>query len=135
MDTPSAPFLSLDYLYFSAPDIDRAVHFYTQVLGGTLVWRIRRDATTVAAVRLTGSDPLVLLADHLPTGAALVVYRVLSLSEVRERLSREGWSTQGDPFELPPGPCIVFRDPGKQRLAAYQRVRMQADDRFQGRFD
>lgn len=134
MDTPAGPFLSLDYLYFSAPDIERAVRFYTQVLGGTLVWRIRSDGTTVAAVRLTGSAPLVLLADHLPAGKALVVYRVVSLSELRERLSREGWSTEGEPFELPQGPCIVLRDPGGQRLAAYERVR-QVDEHFEGRFD
>ena len=135
MDTLSAPFMSLDYLYFSAPDIDQAVRFYTQGLGGTLVWRVRHAGTTVAAVRLTGSDPLVLLADHLPTAAGLVVYRVLSLSEVRDRLSREGWCTEGEPFELPQGPCIVIRDPGQQRLAAYERVRPQADTRFEGRFD
>jgi hypothetical protein len=135
MDTVSSPFISLDYLYFSAPDINQAIRFYTQALGGTLVWRVRHDATTVAAVRLTASDPLVLLADHLPIGAALVVYRVLSISEVRDRLSRDGWSTEGEPFELPQGPCIVFRDPGQQRLAAYERVRMQADKHFEGRFD
>jgi hypothetical protein len=35
-------FLSLDYLYFSAPEIGRAVHFYTHVLGGTLDWLVRR---------------------------------------------------------------------------------------------
>ena len=135
MDTRPAPFLSLDYLYFSAPDIDNAVRFYTQGLGGTLVWRVRRDGATVAAIRLTDADPLVLLADHLATGTGLVVYRVGSLLEVRERLSREGWHAEGEPFELPHGPCIVFKDPGQQRLAAYERVRPQADKIFEGRFD
>jgi catechol 2,3-dioxygenase-like lactoylglutathione lyase family enzyme len=135
MDTLSAPFMSLDYLYFSAPDIDQAIRFYTQGLGGTLAWRVRHDGSTVAAVRLAGGNPLLLLADHLPTGAGLVVYRVLSLSEVRDRLSREGWRTEREPFELPQGPCIVFRDPGQQRLAAYERVRPQADRAFEGRFD
>ena len=135
MDTPSAPFLSLDYLYFSAPDIDQAIRFYTQGLGGTLVWRVRHEGTTVAAVRLTAADPLVLLAEHLATGAGLAVYRVPCLSEVRARLSREGWHTEGEPFELPQGPCVVFRDPGQQRLAAYERVRPEADRRFEGRFD
>ena len=88
----------------------------------------------MAAVRLTGSDPLVLLADHLAAGNALAVYRVHSLSELRDRLSREGWSAEGEPFELPQGPCIVLRDPGGQRLAAYERVR-QVDKHFEGRFD
>jgi hypothetical protein len=135
MDTPSAPFISLDYLYFSAPDIDQAVRFYTHGLGGTLIWRVRHEGTTVAAVRLTAAGPLVLLAEHLATGAGLAVYRVFSLSEVRARLAREGWRTEGEPFELPQGPCIVFRDPGQQRLAAYERVRPEAERHFEGRFD
>ena len=135
MDTHAGPFISLDYLYFSAPDIDEAVRFYTQGLGAKLVWRVRHEGATVAAVRLTGGDPLVLLADHLAPGAGLVVYRVSNLSEVRDRLTREGWRSEGEPFELPHGPCIVFRDPGQQRLAAYERVRPQADKIFEGRFD
>jgi hypothetical protein len=134
MDARGPPFLSLDFLYFSAPDVDRAVHYYTHALGGSLVWRIRSEGITVAAVRLTGSAPLVLLADHLRAGNALVVYRVASLAELRERLSRGGWSTEGEPFELPPGPCVVLRDPGGQRLAAYERVR-RVDEHFEGRFD
>jgi catechol 2,3-dioxygenase-like lactoylglutathione lyase family enzyme len=134
MGSVAALFLSLDYLYFAAPDIDEAIRFYTQALGGTLIWRIRQASTTVAAVRLTESDPLVLLADHLAVGKGLAVYRVRSLPELREQLSRHGWSTEGEPFELPQGPCIVFRDPGQQRLAAYERVR-NVDEQFEGRFD
>jgi hypothetical protein len=134
MGTLGPLFLSLDYLYFAAPDIDEAVRFYTQSLGGTLIWRIRQASTTVAAVRLTESDPLVLLADHLAVGRGLAVYRVRSLPELREQLARHGWSAEGEPFELPQGPCLVFRDPGQQRLAAYERVR-QVDAQFEGRFD
>ena len=130
----AAQFLSLDFLYFAAPDVDAALRFYTQGLGGSLVWRIRMGATTVAAVRLTGTGPLVLLADHLAVGQALAVYRVRRLSELRDRLSEQGWSPEGEPFELPPGPCLVIRDPGRQRLAAYERVR-HVDEHFAGRFD
>ena len=134
MSSVAAQFLSLDYLYFAAPEIDEAIRFYTEALGGTLVWRIRQGSTTVAAVRLVESDPLVLLADHLAVGQGLAVYRVRQLSELRDRLARQGWSAEGEPFELPPGPCIVLRDPGQQRLAAYERVR-HMDENFAGRFD
>jgi catechol 2,3-dioxygenase-like lactoylglutathione lyase family enzyme len=134
VSSPTAQLLSLDYLYFAAPAIDEAIRFYTEALGGSLVWRIRQASATVAAVRLTASDPLVLLADHLAVGHGLAVYRVRQLSELRDRLSRQGWSLEGEPFELPPGPCIVFRDPGQQRLAAYERVR-HVDESFAGRFD
>jgi hypothetical protein len=128
-------FLSLDYLYLAAPDVGAAVRFYTEALGGTLAWRVRDGATVVAAVRLTGSGPLVLLADHLDVGGGLLIYRVRSLPELRERLTRLGWTTEGEPFEIPQGPCIVFRDPGEQRLAAYERVRPSMDAHFEGRFD
>ena len=76
----------------------------------------------------------MLLADHLAVGHGLAVYRVRRLSELRERLSEQGWSAEGEPFELPPGPCLVIRDPGQQRLAAYERVR-HVDEHFAGRFD
>ena len=135
MSHPTAPFLSLDYLYFAAPAIDDAIRFYTEGLGGTLVWRIRQGESTVAAVRLTESDPLVLLADHLAVGHGLAVYRVGSISKLRGRLAPLGWSSEGEPFELPPGPCIVLRDPGQQRLAAYERIRPQVEAHFAGRFD
>jgi hypothetical protein len=48
-------FLSLDYLYVPAPDIDAAVHYYTEQLGGELVWKIHAFDTWVAGVRLSAS--------------------------------------------------------------------------------
>jgi len=135
MSGVSELFLSLDYLYLAAPDVGAAVRFYTEALGGTLVWRVRDGGSVVAAVRLTGSGPLVLLADHLDRGAGLLIYRVRSLAELRESLTGLGWTTEGEPFEIPQGPCVVLRDPGGQRLAAYERVRPGMDARFEGRFD
>ena len=58
-------FLSLDYLYVPAPNIDAAVGYYTEQLGGELVWKIHAFDTWVAAVRLSASGPMVLLAAHL----------------------------------------------------------------------
>ena len=53
---------------------------------------------------------------------------------VASALATRGWSLESGPFELPQGPCVVLRDPGRQRLAAYERVR-DADRWFEGRFD
>ena len=58
-------FLSLDYLYVPAPNIDAAVGYYTEQLGGELVWKIHAFDTWVAAVRLSASGPMVLLAASL----------------------------------------------------------------------
>jgi len=128
-------FESLDYLYQPAPEIRAAIRFYVETLGGELLWRIRDGDTWVAAIRLAGAGPLVLLANHLATGRGLLVYRTRSVADTQRTLIDHGWSVDGGPFELPQGPCIVFRDPGEQRLAAYQRVRPGMDERFRGRFD
>jgi predicted enzyme related to lactoylglutathione lyase len=132
---PAWLFDSLDYLYVPAPDFEAAVGFYTGTLGGQLRWRIRHGSTWVAAVRLADASPLVLLANHLAPGQLLLIYRTRSLAEVQHALSNAGWTVEGPAFELPPGPCLVFRDPGGQRLAAYERVRPEVEAAFEGQFD
>jgi hypothetical protein len=129
------PFESLDYLYVPAPEIEASVAFYTRTLGGELLWLIRDGATAVAAVRLSGAGPLILLANHLRQGGPLLIYRVQDLSATRASLAAQGWALDSDRFEIPQGPCIVFRGPEGQRLATYERVRPDADRRFMGRFD
>lgn len=126
---------SLDYLYLPAPDIEASIKFYTEAVAGELLWRVRDGSTWVAAVRLAASAPVVLLANHLERGSALLVYRVKDLEAAQRSLTDQGWSLDGEPFEIPQGPCVVFRDPGGQRLAAYHVVRPWMDKHFLGRFD
>jgi len=135
MTAADAPFESLDYLYVPAPDFERAVRFYTATLGGELRWRIHDAGTRVGAVRMSLTGPLVLIASHLEPGLAVFIYRVAKLGDVRRRLEREGFSTESATIEIPPGPCLVFRDPAGQRLAAYERVRPGVERSFEGRFD
>jgi predicted enzyme related to lactoylglutathione lyase len=130
-----APFESLDYLYLPAPEIDAAVAFYANVLGGELLWKIREGSTCVAAVRLTADGPALVLANHLRPGDGLLIYRVENLAATRQALVERGWSAEADSIELPQGPCLVFRDPAGQRLAIYERLRPGMDQRFAGRFD
>jgi predicted enzyme related to lactoylglutathione lyase len=126
---------SLNYLYVPAPDFEAAVAFYTGTLGGQLRWRIRHGSTWVAAVRLADASPLVLLANHLESGQLLLIYRTRSLAELEHALTNAGWAVEGSVFELPPGPCVIFRDPGGQRVAVYERVRPEVEAAFEGRFD
>jgi predicted enzyme related to lactoylglutathione lyase len=126
---------SLDYIYLPAPDFDRAVRFYTGTLGGVLRWRIHNGDVRVAAVRLTDAGPAVLLASHLKARDAILIYRVDDLASVRGRLERDGCTEVDEPFEIPQGPCLVFRDPGGQRLAVYECVRPGVVETFEGRFD
>jgi predicted enzyme related to lactoylglutathione lyase len=126
---------SLDYLYVPAPDIEGSLRFYQEVLGGELRWRIRHGNTWVAAVRLAGSGPLVLLANHLEPGQLLLIYRTSNLKQVERRLAAAGWALDGEPFDIPAGPCVIVRDACGQRLAIYERVRPEVDQVFEGRFD
>lgn len=98
-------------------------------------WRIHDGGVWVAAVRVAGTGPVVLLASHLESRATILIYRAASIADVRRRLVADGWSDVEEPFEIPHGPCVVFRDPGGQRLAVYERVRPQIDGHFEGRFD
>ncbi len=80
---PSATFESLDYLYLPAPDIEASVKFYTEGLGGELLWRVRDGSTWVAAIRLVEQGPPLLLANHLEPGHGLLIYRVKNLAAAR----------------------------------------------------
>jgi predicted enzyme related to lactoylglutathione lyase len=126
---------SLDYLYVPAPDVEAAVRFYTVALGGELRWRIRDGNTCVAAVRVAAAGPMVLLANHLEPGQAVLIYRVPRLEDIRRQLVNDGWPDIGPSFEIPQGPCLMLRDPGGQRLAIYERIRPGVDGHFDGRFD
>jgi catechol 2,3-dioxygenase-like lactoylglutathione lyase family enzyme len=126
---------SLDYLYVPAPDVEAAVRFYTVALGGELRWRIRDGNTWVAAVRFAVAGPLVLLANHLEPGQAVLIYRVPRLEDIRRQLVNDGWPDAGPSFEIPQGPCLMLRDPGGQRLAIDERIRPGVDEHFDGRFD
>ena len=126
---------SLDYIYIPAPDAAAAERFYTSTLGGTLRWRIRDGGVTVAALQLSATGPLVLLASHLAPKATILIYRVAHLASTRQQLLDAGWSDLDEPFEIPQGPCLVFRDPAGQQLAVYERTRPLVEQSFDGRFD
>ena len=128
-------FLSLDYLYVPAPDIDDAVRYYTEQLGGKLIWKIRAFETWVAAVRLSASGPLVLLAAHLRGEIPILIYRVEHLESTVGILLARGWRAESGPFEIPNGPCYTFRDPGGLRLAIYENQRPDVAEHFVGRID
>jgi len=128
-------FFSLDYLYVPAPNIDAAVSYYTEQLGGELVWKIHAFDTWVAAVRLSASGPMVLLAAHLHGNTPILIYRVEHLESTVASLHARGWRAESGPFEIPNGPCYTFRDPEGVRLAIYENQRPDVATHFVGRID
>ncbi len=73
--------LSLDFVYIPSKHPDREVAYYTDILGGTLIFRIKEMGTEVSAVRLSEHGPLVLLAEHLEGDVPILIYRVEDLEQ------------------------------------------------------
>ena len=129
-----SPLDQLEFLYMPSTDVAGDLAFFTEVLGGEVVFAIEAYDTRVAEVRLADGGPRLLLADHLAADGGLLVYRVNDLDAAAAELERRGLAIEGR-FGIPHGPCATLCAPGGQRLAIYELTRPQADGRFAGRHD
>jgi hypothetical protein len=125
---------ALDVLYVPSRDVQADVRFYRDTLGGRVIFAIDAMGTRVAEVALAPQGPRVLLADHLPGDAPVLLHRVSDLDETLAELATRGLPLEAR-VELPLGPCATFRSPGGQRLGLYQLTRPQVDEGFAGRAD
>ncbi len=128
------PFESLDFLYIPTQDVAADVTYFTQMLGGTLVFAIEEWRTRVAMVEMTAEPPHLLFTDHVEGERPILIYRVDDLDATLHRLEEAGWE-KDSVFEIPQGPCCSFRTPGGHRVAVYQLLRPQVADHFRGRID
>jgi len=128
------PFEVLDFLYMPSRDVERDLAFFTEVIGGVLVFAIEAFGARVAQFRLSEGSPRLLLADHLEGQVPLLVYRVDDLDLTLAELERRDLEPEGR-FGIPHGPCAAVRAPGGQRLALYELTRPRADERLAGRLD
>jgi hypothetical protein len=133
-DSSPPPFDRLDFLYTPSTDVAGDLAYFTEVLGGRVVFAIDSMGTRVAAVQLTEAPPLVLLTDHLEGERPILLYRVPDLDASLAELERRGW-TRVHTFEIPHGPCCSFRSPGGHRIGLYQLTRSEAAAHFEGRHD
>ena len=133
-DDAPPPFLSLDFVYTPSRDVPADLEYFTNTLGGRVVFAIDSDGTKVAAVELTIGPPLVVLADHLGGERPILVYRVDDLHATAAELERGGWKADRT-LEIPHGPCRSFRTPGGQRVAIYELTRPEVAEYFSGRVD
>ena len=127
-------FQSLDFVYMPSRDVAADMAYFTDVLGGRLVFAVEGMGTRVAMVELTEAPPRVLLAGHLEGDQPVLVYRVADLEEAMQELAARGWKREST-FEIPHGPVCPFRTPGGHRLAIYQLVRPEVGEHFEGRRD
>ena len=134
MGDASVPFEELYFLYMPSSDVAADLAYFTEVLGGRVVFAIDAMGTRVAALELTEGPPLILLADHLPGERPILVYRVADLPGALAQLEARGWEKMHT-FEIPHGPCCSFRTPSGHRIAVYQLTRPEAAAHFAGRRD
>jgi hypothetical protein len=127
-------FLSLDFIYMPSRDVAADMAYFTDVLGGRLIFAVEGMGTRVAMVELTETPPRVLLAGHLEGDQPVLVYRVEDLKRSMRELETRGWE-RGPTFEIPHGPVCPFRTTGGHRLAIYQLVRPEVGEHFEGRRD
>jgi hypothetical protein len=127
-------FQGLDFVYMPSRDVAADMAYFTDVLGGRLVFAVEGMGTRVAMVELTEAPPRVLLAGHLEGDQPVLVFRVDDLQQAMKELQERGWQREAT-FEIPHGPVCPFRTPGGHRLAIYQLVRPEAGEHFEGRRD
>ncbi|HET8786746.1 MAG TPA: VOC family protein [Candidatus Limnocylindrales bacterium] len=127
-------FGSLDYVYMPSRDVARDMAYFTDVLGGRLVFAIDAMGARVAMVDLTEGPPRLLLADHVEGDRPILVYQVADLESARRELRTRGWD-EGHGLEIPQGPVRSFAGPGGHRLAIYERSRPDVELSFEGRRD
>jgi catechol 2,3-dioxygenase-like lactoylglutathione lyase family enzyme len=128
-------FEHLDYIYMPTTDVAADVAWFTDVLGGRLVFAIEGMGTRVAMVELTEEPPRILLAGHLDGDVPILVYRVDDLDGAMADLEGRGW-VRGHTLEIPQGPVCSFTAPGGQRLAIYELSRPGiVEANFEGRRD
>jgi hypothetical protein len=130
----SGAFEQLDFLYTPSRDVKADAEYFTNVLGGRLVFAVEGMGARVAAVELAEGPPLLLLADHVEGERAILVYRVRDLDAALDELEARGWEREGT-FEIPHGPICSFRTPSGHRIAIYQLTRPDAASHFDGRID
>lgn len=133
-DEASPPFEQLDFLYTPSRDVSADMTYFTEVLGGRVIFAIEGMGTRVAAIELTEGPPLVLLTDHVEGDRAIFVYRVPDLDATLEAMESRGWQREHT-FEIPQGPVSSFRMPGGHRIALYELTRPDAAAHFAGRHD
>jgi len=124
----------LDFLYTPSADVAADVRYFTEVLGGELVFAIEAMGTKVAMIRLGETAPAILLTDHLDGDRPILVYRVDRLTDALATLEAGGW-TRERTIELPPGPACSFQTPGGHRIAVYEASRPGVVESFAGRRD
>ena len=128
------PFEEFDFLYMPSSDVAADLGYYTEILGGEIVWAIEAFGTRVAQVRVSEGGPRLIVAEHMEGEASVLLHRVPDLDAAIAELEGRGLVVE-QRFGFPHGPAASMRSPGGQRLAIYELTRPGADEHLAGRRD
>jgi hypothetical protein len=127
-------FESLDFVYMPSRDPAGEAGYFSETLGGEIVFAIEAFGTRVTMVKLIEGPPALLFAGHLEGERPILVYRVADLDAAAADLRQRGCEI-GEPFGIPHGPCREIEAPGGHRLAIYELTRPEVSERLAGRRD
>jgi hypothetical protein len=134
LDCQNMPFESLDFIYMPSRNPATEARYFSDTLGGELVFAIEAFGTRVAMVKVNADSPALLFAGHLDGERPILVYRVADLDAASAEL-RERDCEVSEPFGIPPGPCADVEAPGGHRLAIYEVTRPETLEHLAGRRD
>ncbi|MFO1532314.1 MAG: VOC family protein [Thermoplasmatota archaeon] len=113
----------LRYLYVGSSDAARDIAAWSKALGEKAkVWDFSEFGTRVAAFRVS-DGPLWLVAGHRKAPNVLPIFEVPDLDDAVAALRNAGWPPEGETFEVPDGPCRIFKDPSGNELCLIQVTR------------
>jgi len=119
----------LRYLYVGSADAARDIAFWERHLGKEAkVWDFTEFGTRVAGFR-PGTGPLWIVAGHRSAPNVLPIFEVDDLETQVEGLRSSGWAPEGETFEVPDGPCRIFKDPSGNEVCLMQVTRGAALER------
>jgi predicted enzyme related to lactoylglutathione lyase len=103
-------FQYLDCLNLPVSDLEKALEFYRDKLGHSLIWRTEN----AAGLRLPDSNAeLVIRTEERPPETDI---KVESAVEAAERFVEAGGSIVAEPFDIQIGKCVVVEDPWGNHL-------------------
>lgn len=121
----------LRYLYVGTDNVERDARLFGEALGGQLLGLVNHMGTSVAAVEV-GQGPLVLFADHRPSGSVIPIWVVESIEDAESSLLAAEPEIDLSSVELPDGPCLLVDIPSGARFALIEIVRPGAFKRVFG---
>jgi hypothetical protein len=127
-------FESLDFVYLPSRDVAAELERFVGGLGAEPEFAIDAFGTRVAMLRVTGSGPALLLAEHLEGDQPVLVFRVRDLGQSLSELESRGVEVAAH-FGIPHGPAAELVTPGPQRIALYELTRPEVGARLAGRRD